>query len=46
MTDHGREIEREERAIYVIIMAALSPVIVAALVRGGAAIDSGTTPAS
>lgn len=43
MSDQDREIEREERAIYIIIMVALSPVIVAALYRGGAAFDGGTT---
>jgi len=43
VTDHDLEIRREERAIYVIILAALSPVVVAALYRGGASIDGGTT---
>jgi len=41
--DQEIEIRREERAIYIIIMAALSPVVVAALYRGGAEIDGGTT---
>jgi hypothetical protein len=41
--DRDPEIEREERAIYIIIMAALSPVVIAALYRGGAALDGGTT---
>jgi hypothetical protein len=43
MHDQDREIQREERAIYLIIMIALSPVIVAALYHHGAAMDSGTT---
>jgi hypothetical protein len=41
--DQDLEIEREERAIYIIILAALSPVVIAALYRGGAALDGGTT---
>ena len=40
MSDH--EIDREERAIYAIIAAAGSPVLIAALIKGGA-FDSGTT---
>jgi hypothetical protein len=43
MTRRDPEIEREERAIYIIIMAALSPVVVAALARGGVSLDGGTT---
>jgi hypothetical protein len=43
MSDQDLEIRREERAIYIIIMVALSPVVVAALYRGGASIDGGTT---
>jgi hypothetical protein len=41
--DLDLEIKREERAIYIIIMAALSPVVIAVLYRGGAVIDGGTT---
>ncbi len=43
MSDPDLEIEREQRAIYIIIMVALSPVVGAALDRSGAEIDSGTT---
>ena len=43
MTDPDPELEREERAIYIIIMVALAPVVVAALYHGGAAFDGGTT---
>lgn len=43
MHDGDLEIQREERAIYIIILVALSPVLVAALIRDGAAIDGGTT---
>lgn len=42
-TERDPEIEREERDVYIIIMVALSPVVVAALYHGGAAVDSGTT---
>ncbi|HWO24668.1 MAG TPA: hypothetical protein VNO30_38260 [Kofleriaceae bacterium] len=41
--DRDRDLQREERAIYAIIIAALLPVVVAALYRGGAEIDGGTT---
>jgi hypothetical protein len=41
--DPDPDLAREERAIYIIIMAALSPVVVAALHRGGAEIGGGTT---
>lgn len=51
MTDRDLEIQREERAVYVVIAAALLPVVVAALVaalraalhEGAAAFDGGTT---
>ena len=43
MTHRDPEIEREERAIYIIITAALLPVVVAALARGGVSLDGGTT---
>ena len=37
------EIQREERAIYIIIAVALSPVVVSALINSDAEIDGGTT---
>ena len=37
------EIEREERAIYVIIAMALSPIVIGVLLRGGGEIDAGMT---
>lgn len=43
MHDGDLEIQREERAIYIIILVALSPVLIAALIRDGAEIDGGTT---
>jgi hypothetical protein len=43
MDDPDREIRREERAIYIIILVALSPVVIAALYDGGAEMDGGTT---
>jgi hypothetical protein len=41
--DPDLEIEREERAIYLIIVTALSPVVVAVLYGGGAEVDGGAT---
>jgi hypothetical protein len=43
MSDPDQEIEREERAIYIIILGALSPVVVAVLLRGDGVFDAGTT---
>jgi len=37
------EIEREERAIYLIITAALSPVVASALIQDGVELGGGTT---
>jgi hypothetical protein len=41
--DPTTEIQREERAIYIIIAVALSPVVVSALINSDAEIDGGTT---
>ena len=41
--DTDTEIEREERAIYMIITVALSPVVASALIQDGVELDGGTT---